>query len=110
VTEIHCISGLLNAQKDNFQSTQNFKITERSSKLKKSFVLVAVFSFGYVANDLANNRFNLVPLAQADVAGMDYYDLRTDYDFKKAVKSIVEDCEGRGYVDGDYLYSLEIEC
>ena len=78
--------------------------------MKKVFLLAAVFSFGYVANDFANNRFNLVPLAQADVAGMDYYDLKSDYDFKKAVRSIVEDCEGTGYVDGDYLYSLDIEC
>jgi hypothetical protein len=91
----------LNAQKDNFQSNQNFKITERSSKLKKSFVLVAVFSFGYVANDLANNRFNLVPLAQAEVAGMDYHDLRRDRDFKKAVQRVVS---GNCYVDDDTIY------
>jgi hypothetical protein len=34
---------------------------------------------------------------------MDYYDLRTDYDFKKAVKylieDMVEDCNISGYAD-----------
>ena len=29
------------------------------------------------------------PKANADVAGMDYYDLKSDYDFKKAVKRVV---------------------
>jgi len=41
----------------------------------------------------------LVPEVRAEVAGMDYYDLRTDYDFKKAVRYIVEDCD----VDGDSI-------
>ena len=31
-----------------------------------------------------------VPEANAEVSGMDYYELRTDYDFKKAVKYVVE--------------------
>ena len=31
-----------------------------------------------------------VPEANAEVAGMDSYELRTDYDFKKAVKYVVE--------------------
>ena len=69
--------------------------------MKKSFVLVAVFSFGYVANDLANNRFNVIPLAQADVAGMTYHDLRRDRDFKKAVQRVVSD---NCYVDGSNVY------
>jgi hypothetical protein len=48
--------------------------------------------------------------AQAEVAGMDYFALRTDYDFKKAVRHVVEDCDVSGYVDGGYLYSTEISC
>lgn len=40
--------------------------------------------------------------ARAEVAGMDSYDLRTDYDFKKAVERIVEDCHIYGEAeDGD---------
>ena len=31
-----------------------------------------------------------IPQAQADVAGMDSYDLRTDYDFKKAVRELIK--------------------
>ena len=69
--------------------------------MKKAFVLVAVFSFGYVANDIANNRFNVVPLAQAEVAGMDYHDLRRDRDFKKAVQRVVSD---NCYVDDETIY------
>ena len=57
--------------------------------MKKIFVLVAVFSFGYVANDLANNRISVVPLAQAEVAGMDYHDLRRDRDFKKPCNELL---------------------
>ena len=31
--------------------------------------------------------------AKADVAGMDAYDLMSDYDFKRAVQSIIENCD-----------------
>ena len=31
----------------------------------------------------------IIGTAQADVAGMDYYDLKSDYDFKKAVRRVV---------------------
>ena len=33
-----------------------------------------------------------IPEAHAEVGGMDSYDLRSDYDFKRAVQSIVEYC------------------
>jgi len=69
--------------------------------VKKVFVLAAVFSFGYVANDIANNRISVVPLAQAEVAGMNYNDLRRDRDFKKAVQRVVS---GNCYVDDDTVY------
>ena len=69
--------------------------------MKKTFVLAAVFSFGYVANDLANNRLNLLPVAQAEVAGMTYHDLRRDRDFKKAVQRVVSD---NCYVDDGNVY------
>lgn len=39
------------------------------------------------------------PEVNADVAGMDYRDLKRDRDFKKAVKSIVENCS----VDDGYI-------
>ena len=31
--------------------------------------------------------------AKADVAGMDAYDLMSDYDFKRVVQSIIENCD-----------------
>ena len=34
-----------------------------------------------------------VPPAAAEVAGMNHYELVWDYDFKKAVRRVVEDCE-----------------
>ena len=44
---------------------------------------------------------DIITSANAEVAGMDYFDLKFDWDFKRAVKYvIVEDC----YVDGDYIY------
>ena len=51
-----------------------------------------------------------VDSAMADVAGMDYRELKRDRDFKKAVKYIVQNCGVTGYVDGDYLYSANISC
>jgi len=43
-----------------------------------------------------------IPEAQAEVADMDSWDLRRDYDFKKAVKSIiVNDCMAEGDAYGE---------
>ena len=52
----------------------------------------------------------LIGSVYADVAGMDYGDLRRDRDFKKAVQYIVERCEVTGYVDDEYLHSTSISC
>jgi len=59
----------------------------------KILLFVAIFSFGYVANDvLRENNINLINKANADVAGMNHRELRRDRDFKKAVRHIVERC------------------
>ena len=53
--------------------------------------------------------FILAEPAHAGVGGQGYYALKRDRDFKRAVKSIVENCSfsGRinasGYADGDYV-------
>ncbi len=64
----------------------------------------------------------LIAEAKAEVAGMNYYELRSDYDFKRAVKSIAEDvaedvakdvaedCYVSGFVIGNYLSSASILC
>ena len=64
--------------------------------MKKFVFILAVFFLGVFARDFS---YLIVPSLNADVAGMDYYDLRRDRDFKKAVQYIVEDCD----VDGDSI-------
>lgn len=77
----------------------------------KYLIYFSIFAAGYIMNDvLTAFDIEIVRNLNADVAGMDYYDLKSDYDFKKAVKRIVEDCSVSGYVDGDYLYSGDISC
>ena len=63
--------------------------------MNKTLLLLTVFSLGYMMNDiLRENNINLIDKVKADVAGMSWYDLKYDYDFKKAVKRVVEDnCE-----------------
>lgn len=60
------------------------------------FLFAAIFSMGYLFNDLVGK---ILKPAHADVAGMDYYDLKYDWDFERAVESIIEDCT----VDGKYI-------
>jgi hypothetical protein len=63
--------------------------------------IVTAIVFGVTAS--LGTYFLLPPphSVSASVGGMDYYELKSDYDFKKAVRRIVEDCE----VDAD-----EISC
>ena len=75
--------------------------------MKKSGLALA-FAAGFMGNIVASG---FIPIAIAEVAGMDYYDLKGDYDFKKAVKRIVENCDGDGYTDGDqYVYTISLSC
>lgn len=98
------------------------KITTPAAILISSLMLVLAIMF-------RRDGITYIDQARADVAGMDRYDLKTDYDFKRAVtdiieshnfstnyhfeaavSDIVEDCNVSGYVDGDYLYSATISC
>ena len=59
--------------------------------MNKILLFLTIFSFGYVKSDLLrDNKINLVGEVKAEVAGMDSYDLRYDYDFKRAVRKVVE--------------------
>ena len=71
--------------------------------MKKILLLLAVFSFGYMFNDLTEKmNIDLIQPVNAEVAGKDYYELKNDYDFKKAVRSVVEnDCS---------IYGKSISC
>ena len=49
--------------------------------------------------------------AQAEVAGMDQFELKMDLDFKRAVYSLVERCAVSGYVgEGASYIDLSIDC
>ena len=64
---------------------------------------ILIGSFMIAVSILYTNGFNfsIIPKVNAEVAGMDEYDLKNDYDFKDAVESIVE-----GY---DYQTSSDVE-
>tara|TARA_R110001632_G_scaffold65294_2_gene154777 strand:+ start:2609 stop:2830 length:222 start_codon:yes stop_codon:yes gene_type:complete len=71
--------------------------------MKKLIAVACVaFAVGMLAGEL-RHRYDIVLVkpAQAEVGGMGYYELRNDYDFKKAVKWIVIDCMSNG--EGFYL-------
>ncbi|MDA0796762.1 MAG: hypothetical protein O2950_09580 [Proteobacteria bacterium] len=54
--------------------------------------LAIAFLAGYFVSDITNDiGINIISNVTADVAGMDYYDLKGDYAFKKAVMSIAEE-------------------
>ena len=54
--------------------------------------LIAVGILGLNFYLFGQDKVNLISEAKAEVAGMSYYDLKRDRDFKKAVRYIVEDC------------------
>jgi hypothetical protein len=64
--------------------------------MKKSKILL-LFLAGYFAHDVVTQ---FAPVAVAEVAGMDQYELKRDYDFKRAVKKVVS---GNCYVDDGYV-------
>ena len=54
--------------------------------MKNFGIILMAFIFGYAVHDFSS----VIPNANAEVAGMDSSDLKSDYDFKRAVESIVE--------------------
>ena len=66
-------------------------------------IAILIGFFMIAVSILYTNGFNfsIIPKVNAEVDGMDAYDLENDYDFKNAVEEIIEDCE----VDGE-----EIDC
>jgi len=68
----------------------------------KMSILVCVFLFGYAVNDVVQEiDATIVTQAWADVAGMNYLELRRDRDFKRAVKDVVS---GNCYVQDTHVY------
>lgn len=80
--------------------------------MNKIMLLIAVFSLGYMVNDLAEEmNIEWVGTVNAEVAGMDYYGLKRDRDFKRAVRYIVEDCSvSDGSILNDELSDSSLSC
>ena len=69
--------------------------------MNKILFFLTIFSLGYIMNDiLRENNVKIVGKVMAEVVGMDNYDSKIDYDFKKVVRKEVENyCESDS--DGD---------
>ena len=58
--------------------------------MNRILLFVTIFSFGYMFNDVLKEfDLKLINEVSADVAGMDYKELRRDKDFRRAVKYVV---------------------
>ena len=58
----------------------------------KKFILT-IIAVGIIGINIQLFKNDIVSNANAEVAGMNFVELRLDIDFKKAVISIVEDCK-----------------
>ena len=75
--------------------------------LKATLFIIAISLIGINIQLFIDKEINLINEAKAEVAGMSAYDLRTDYDFKKAVRRVVERyCT----VDTYYEYGNSVDC
>ena len=69
--------------------------------------LMCAFCFGVIGKTALDELgVDVMGAVYADVAGMDYRDLRRDRDFKQAVEDIVENCSVRE----DIFMSVTISC
>ena len=60
--------------------------------------ILTVIAVGILSLNIQLFKDDIITSANAEVAGMGYYDLYSDYDFKKAVRKVVERyCEQRSY-------------
>ena len=61
--------------------------------MKKTLLFFSVFCSGYFFNDVLKlYEINPIVTVEARIDGKNAYELYSDYDFKKAVSEIVEDC------------------
>jgi hypothetical protein len=55
-------------------------------------IIAVAFLTGYFLSNVINDLgIKVISETRADIYGMDYYDLKSDSDFKRAVMSIVEE-------------------
>ena len=68
---------------------------------KAIFIIIAVSLIGINIQLFNDNKINLISESKAEVAGMDYIELKEDEDFHKGVRRVVERyC----YVSNDYIF------
>ena len=68
---------------------------------KYTKLILTIIAVGMSGMNVQLFKDDWISSANADVAGMRAYDLKTDLDFKRAVRSVVS---GSCYVDSDYIY------
>ena len=61
------------------------------------------FVLGCILTNITKQQI-IIPTAKAEVVGMDSFDLRHDYDFKRAVKRIIQDSCRAEEDGGIYCY------
>ena len=75
---------------------------------KLIFSIIALTLIGINIQLFKQNEIHLVKEAHAvEYHGHGTYDV---YDLEGFIEDIVEDCSGSGWVDGDWLYSLSLDC
>ena len=69
---------------------------DKYTKFILTLIAVGIFSI-----NVQLFKDDIITSANAEVAGMDWFELKRDFDFKRAVKSIVRRCsvDSRGNID-----------
>ena len=88
-------------------------------------IVLTAIAIGLFLNVAGDSKLSVVKDASADVAGMSWFDLKFDYDFKKAmaeiakndrdfkraVEKIAEGCSADGFVgSGGGYVTLDVDC
>ena len=78
--------------------------------MNKFLIVATIFSLGYMFNDLVGKMdIEWIQKVDAEVAGMDQYDLQYDWDFKRAVLQTVTDNCHVNVTDTDG-YNTPVRC
>ena len=72
------------------------------------FSIIALALIGINIQLFKQNEINLIKEAHA--VEYHYHDWGDIDGFKRKVERIVESCDGTGWVDGDWLWSLSLSC
>ena len=65
--------------------------------------ILTIIAIGIIGLNVQLFKDDIITNANADVGGMNFYQLQNDRDFKKAVKNVIS---GKCYVDIGYVWCL----